>query len=62
MTLRADIFAKLRTPKNVAREMSKKSRLRGPFEGTHDKQGKALLHSKQQHSTFTNSIDYSEVI
>ena len=33
MTLRADLFPKLRTPQNVARYMSKKSRSKGPFDG-----------------------------
>ena len=31
MTLIADVFLNLRTPKNVVREVSKKSHLRGPF-------------------------------
>ena len=32
MTLIADLFMKLRTPKNVAGYMSKKSRFKGPFD------------------------------
>ena len=32
MTLIADVFAKLWTPKNVGRLMSKKSHFRGPFD------------------------------
>ena len=32
MTLRADVFLNLRTTKDVVREMSKKSRFRGPLE------------------------------
>ena len=32
MTLIVDVFLKLRTPKNLFREMSKKSRFRGAFE------------------------------
>ena len=32
MTLIADFFPKLRTPENVARDMSKKSRFKGPFD------------------------------
>ena len=32
MNLIADVFLNLRTPKNVVRSISKKSRFRGPFE------------------------------
>ena len=32
MTLIADVFAKLWTPKNVGRLMSKKSHFKGPFD------------------------------
>ena len=32
MTVIADFFLKLRTPENVARYMSKKSRLKRPFD------------------------------
>ena len=32
MTIKADVFLNLRTPKDVVREMSKKSRFRGPLE------------------------------
>ena len=32
MTLRADVFLNVRTAKNVVREMSGKSCLRGPFD------------------------------
>ena len=44
----ADFFPKIRTPENVVRYMSKKSRLKGPFEGQHCKQVQTLLRSKQQ--------------
>ena len=37
MTLIADLFAKLRTAKNVVRYKSKKSRLKGPFDRQHGK-------------------------
>ena len=40
MTLIADLFMKLRTPKNVARYMSKKSRFKGPFDLQHGKRVK----------------------
>ena len=32
MTFIADLFPKLRTPKNVVRYLSKKSRFKGPFD------------------------------
>ena len=37
MTLRADLFPKLRTPENVVRYMSKKSTFKGPFARQHVK-------------------------
>ena len=48
MTLIADVFSKLRTPKNVARYRSKKSRLRGPFVGQYSKWTETLLPSERQ--------------
>ena len=45
MTLIADLFMKLRTPKNVARYMSKKSRFKGPFDMQHGKRVQTLLRS-----------------
>ena len=45
MTLRADLFPKLRTPENVARYMSKKSRSKGPFDRQHSKRVETLLGS-----------------
>ena len=50
MTLIADFFPKLRTPENVARYMSKKSRFKGPFDRQHGKRIQTLLRSGQQHS------------
>ena len=35
MTLIADVFPKLAIPKNVAKEMSEKSRFRRPFDNQH---------------------------
>ena len=35
MTLIADVFLKLAIPKNVAKEMSEKSRFRRPFDNQH---------------------------
>ena len=35
MTLIADVFPKLKTPKNVVKRISKKSRFRGPFRKHH---------------------------
>ena len=49
MTLIADCFPKLRTPENVARDMSKKSRFKGPFDRQHGKRIQTLLRSGQQH-------------
>ena len=49
MTLIADFFPKLRTPENVVRYMSKKSRLKGPFDRQHGKRVQTLLRSERQH-------------
>ena len=46
MTLIADLFPKLRTPENVVRYMSKKSRFKGrPFDKQHGKLVQTLLRS-----------------
>ena len=45
MTLIAEAFVKLRTPKNVGRLKSKKSRLRGRFDKQHGKRAQTLLKS-----------------
>ena len=47
MILIADVFPKLRTPKNVVRYMSKKSRFRGFFDRQHGKRAKTLLQSER---------------
>ena len=49
MTLIADLFPKLRTPKNVVRYMSKKSRFKVPFDRQHGKRVQTLLRSEPQH-------------
>ena len=49
MTLIADLFPKLRTPENVVRYRSKKSRLKGPFDRQHGKRVQTLLRSERQH-------------
>ena len=49
MTLIADLFGKLRTPKNVVRYKSKKSRFKGPFHMQHGKRVHALFRSEPQH-------------
>ena len=49
MTLIADLFPKLRTPKNVVRYMSKKSRFKGPFDRQHGKLVQIPLQSERQH-------------
>ena len=49
MTLIADLFLKLRTPENVVRYMSKKSRFKGSFDTQDGKQVQTLLQSQRQH-------------
>ena len=49
MTLIAYLFMKLRTPENVIRYMSKKSRFKGPFDREDGKRIQTLLRSGQQH-------------
>ena len=49
MTLIADLFLKLRTPENVVRFMSKKSRFKGSFDRQHGKRAQTLLQSEWQH-------------
>ena len=48
MTLIADLFPKLRTPKNVLRYMSKKSRFKVPFDRRQGKHVQTLLRSEPQ--------------
>ena len=43
MTFIADLFPKLRTPKNVVRYLSKKSRFKGPFDMRHGKRVETLF-------------------
>ena len=49
MALIADLFAKLRTPKNVVRYLSKKSRFKGPFDRQDGKRVETLLRPEPQH-------------
>ena len=49
MTLIPDLFSKLRTPENMAKYMSKKSRFKGPIDKQHGKRLQTLLRSAQQH-------------
>ena len=49
MSFIADLFAKLRTPKNVVRYMSKKSRFKETFDRQHGKRIQTLLRSESQH-------------
>ena len=49
MTLIADLFPKLRNPKNVVRDMSKKSSFKVPFDRKHGKRVQTLLPSEPQH-------------
>ena len=46
MSFIADLFAKLRTPKNVVRYLSKKSRFKGPFDRQHGKRIQTVLQSE----------------
>ena len=48
MTVIPALFLKLRAPENVARYMSKKSRLKGHFDRQHRKLGEALFRSRTQ--------------
>ena len=48
MTLIADLFPKFRIPENVARDISKKSRFKGPFDTQHGKRVQTQLQSGQQ--------------
>ena len=50
MTLIADLFPKLRTPENVVRYMSKRSRFEGPFDRQHGKRVQTVLQSERQHA------------
>ena len=49
MTLLADLFPQIRTPKNVVRYMSKKSRFKGLFDTQHGKRVQTLLECERQH-------------
>ena len=49
MILMACLFLNLRTPKNVVREMSKKSCLRGSFDRKHGKRAKTIIQYQRQH-------------
>ena len=49
MTLIADLFPKLCTPKNVVIYLTKKYRLKGPFDRQHGKRIQTLLQSERQH-------------
>ena len=48
ITFIADLFPKLRTPKNLVRYMFKKSRFKGPFARQHGKRVQTLLRSEPQ--------------
>ena len=49
MTLIANFFPRLRTQENVARYMSNKFGLKGPFDRQHGKRVQTLLRFGQQH-------------
>ena len=48
MLLIADVFMKLRTPKKVVKQISKKSTFRGPFHKQHAKGYQTLFKSEPQ--------------
>ena len=49
MTFIADLFPKLRTPKNVITYLSKKSSFKGPFDKQHGKRVRTPFRSEPQH-------------
>ena len=49
MSLIADVYPKLWTPKNLARSMSKKYRFKGSFPKQHGKRAQTLLKFTWQH-------------
>ena len=49
MTLIADVFPKIQTPKNVAEKISKRSSFRGHFDKQHAKGDQTLLKSEPHH-------------
>ena len=49
MTVIADVYQILRTPKNMVRYMSEKSFFRGPFDRQHGKLAQTLLQFERQH-------------
>ena len=53
MTFKAELFPKLRSPKNVVRYMSKKSRFKGTFDRQQSKRVQTLLRSEPQHRYHT---------
>ena len=59
MTLIADVFPKLRTPKNMNRSMPKKSRFRGSDKKQHGKRAQTLF--KFEGTLFTIFINHWEV-
>ena len=48
MTLRANVFPKLQTPKNVVRKMSKKCRFTLPLNKQHRKRAQTQLKSERR--------------
>ena len=59
MTVLADVFPKLRTPKNLANQISKKSPFRAPFGKQHVRGTKHCCNLN--HTTSTELIDHCEV-
>ena len=49
MTLIADLFLNLQSPKNMVREISKEFLFRGPFDNKYRKWAETLFKAKRQH-------------
>ena len=49
MTLIAEVFPELRTPKNMVRSICEKFRFKGSFGKQHGKRAKKLLEFQRQH-------------
>ena len=49
MTIIANVFPKLWTPKNLVKQVSKESRFKGPFDRQHDRVDQTLLKPEPKH-------------
>ena len=62
MTFIADLFAKLRTPKNVVRYMSKESRFKGSFDWQHGKRVQTLLQSEKRGLIYVQKVPFQTTL